>query len=134
MLTLILKSRYKITRSIYTDLEEPTRVDCDRDDTYRVATIAVSSVVVTLMISIVMLSFTFCSYKCFKVHQRTVRRKNIPKEERERLEKQNIKLVGMLHDPLLTDSNMKEILRYVREILETNRKLLMGDGTDVTEL
>ena len=72
----------------------------------------------------------FCSYKCFKVCQRTYRRVRMSAEERRTLEQQNIELIELLRDPSLTGENLREVAKSVRELININKGLLAGDSPE----
>ena len=79
-----------------------------------------------------MIAILVCSYKCFKVCQRTYRRLRMSPEERNTLEEQNQELVELLKDPNLTGENLRLVADNVRRLIDSNRGLLAGDSRETT--
>ena len=92
--------------------------------------IASSSVLGGIILLLGVVITLCCSYKCFKVCQRTYRRLRMPPEERRTLEQQNRELIELLSDPNLTGDNLREVAESVRELININKGLLAGDSPE----
>lgn len=53
--------------------------------------------------------------------------------EKKRLEEQNLELLKMLGDRSFPENEREKIFEEIKKILETNRKLIKGDGSNDTK-